>query len=392
MRPFFKWAVLLYIMAGMAACGGQKGAKLQQSVIPPDKTLYQNGTELLRKSRYTEARLAFQTLIRTYPGSDLQADAYLAMGDSYYQEGGTENLLLAEDQYKNFIIFFPTSPKAPDAQMKVVAILMRQMNSPDRDSHYTKQAEAEISRLLTMFPNSDFVPIAKQYLDVVQENLALGDLGVGDYYSHVRNYLGAESRYREITEQYPHFSKMDEVDFKLAQVYQRMQRTDEAAKYFGLIVAGYPFSKYSDVAKEELQKMGKPIPAVNAEWAARNQALVRPPAPFSPLRPFIDFAEAIGFKGPPDRYEEARKTIEANRAEAVAAAAGQEGAKPKDVLINATITKGSNDKAAVNPNGTQQKTDKKDDKKQDSKKQNVTKKDDKKQDDKTIKKQLGQPL
>jgi len=381
MRPFFKRAVLLYVVAGLAACGGQKGAKLQQSVIPPDKTLYQNGTELLRKSRYTEARLVFQTLIRTYPGSDLQADAYLATGDSYYQEGGTENLLLAEDQYKNFIIFFPTNPRAPDAQMKVIAILMREMNSPDRDSHYTREAEGEINRFLTMYPNSDFVPVAKQYLDIVQENLALGDLGVGDQYAHGKNYLGAEGRYKGITEGYLHFSKMDEVYFKLAQTYQKMERTDEAARYLGLIVGGYPFSKYSDVAKEELQKMGKPIPAVNAELAAQNQSLVKPAAPFSPLRPFIDFAEAIGFKGPPDRYEEAKRIVEANRAEAATAAAGQEGVKPGDVLINATITKGPDDKAVVNPNGTQQKTDKKDDKKQDDKKQVV-----KKQDDKTIKK------
>jgi outer membrane assembly lipoprotein YfiO len=387
MRPFFKRAVLLFVLLGLAACGGQKGAKLQQSVIPPDKTLFQNGSEFLRKSRYTEARLAFQTLIRTYPGSDLQADAYLATGDSYYQEGGTENLLLAEDQYKNFIIFFPTSPKAPDAQMKVIAILMREMNSPDRDSHYTREAEAEINKFLTLFPSNDFVPVAKQYLDVVQENLALGDMSVGDYYAHVRNYLGAESRYKEIADQYLHFSKLDEVDFKLAQIYQRMQKPDEAAKYLSLVVAGYPFSKYSDSAKEELQRMGKPTPTVNAELAAQNQSLVKPAVPFSPLRPFIDFAQAIGFKGPPDRYEEAKRIVEANKAQAAAAAASQEGAKPKDVLINATITKSPDDKAAVNPNGTQQKTDKKDVKKQDVKKQ-----DDKKQDDKTVKKEPGQPL
>jgi len=53
---------------------------------PPDRTLFETGEEYLEKSQYIKARLAFQTLINTYPDSDLAADSYLAIGDSFYSE------------------------------------------------------------------------------------------------------------------------------------------------------------------------------------------------------------------------------------------------------------------------------------------------------------------
>jgi outer membrane assembly lipoprotein YfiO len=361
-------------MAGLAACGGQKGARLQKSVIPPDKTLYQTGNEYLEKSQFIKARLAFQTLIRTYPGSELESEAYLAMGDSFYREGGTENLLLAEDQFRNFIIFFPTHPKAPDAQMKIISILMRQMRAPDRDQKDTERAEAEIGKMVALFPNSDYVPIAKQYLDEVRENLALRDFGVGQFYEGRGNFFGSSSRYKEIMDKYPNFSRMDEALYKAAESMLRIENTDAAVDYLSRIVSGYPFSRYFADAKAELQKLGKAIPEVDTQLAAQHQALVKAPQPFSPLRPLISFVEAIGFKGPPDRYEEAKKIVEAGKAEAsavatAARAAAQAGGKPGDVLITGTLEKGPDGKpvAGTNAKGTPPATDKKDDKKQDDK-------------------------
>ena len=106
MRVSVRIALAAVILAGLWGCG-PKGAKLQKSVVPPDRTLFETGSEYLKKNQYIKARLAFQTLINTYPDSEVSADSYLAIGDSFYDEGGTENLLQAEDQYKNFIIFFP---------------------------------------------------------------------------------------------------------------------------------------------------------------------------------------------------------------------------------------------------------------------------------------------
>jgi outer membrane assembly lipoprotein YfiO len=331
------------LFAGSSGCGPQ-GAKLQKSVVPPDKTLFETGSEYLKKSQYIKARLAYQTLINTYPDSELSADSYLAIGDSFYEESGTENLLQAEDQYKNFIIFFPTNPKAVDAQMKIVALNMKMMRAPDRDPSYSVKAESAIKRLIEQFPNSDYVPIAKGYLKDVQENIALGHFGVGRFYDDKGNNAGAKSRYLEIVDKYQSFSALDETYFRLAQVLERSENPDEAAIYYGRIAQGFPASRYFEDAKTRLAGLGKPLPQVDTQLAALHEPRQKSGEGFSPLKPFVNFVEALGFKGPPDRYEEAKRIIETRKTEAAAAAeaaaSGAEGVKTgDDILIQTTLKK-----------------------------------------------------
>jgi hypothetical protein len=153
---------------------------------------------------------------------------------------------------------------------------------------------------------------------------------------------------------------MDEVDWKLAQSLQKTENAEESAKYLSRIVAGYPFSRFLQEAKSQLEKMGKVLPAPDPVLAAQNQALVKPEPPFTPLKPLIDLAMAIGFKGPPDRYEEAKRVVAANKAEAEAiAAAAKAGAKPGEIVITGVIEKDANGKAVTKPNATPAKTDKK---------------------------------
>ena len=60
--------------------------------------------------------------------------------------------------------------------------------------------------------------------------------------------------------------------------------------------------------------MGKTVPDVNMELAEENKAKMREPEGFSPLTPLSDFVKALGFIGPPDRYEEAQEIIKAKKA------------------------------------------------------------------------------
>lgn len=320
MRPIVRYVFMFLILLYSWGCG-QKSAKLQKSVVPPDKTLFETGSDYLKKSQYIKSRLAFQTLINTYPDSDMAADSYFAVGDSFYDEGGTENLLQAEDQFRNFIVFFPTNPKAPDAQLKIISANMKMMRAPDRDQQYTEKAEREAKKFLDQFSDSDYVPIVKGYLDEIQDNLAKRDFGVGQFYDDKGNYVGSKGRYQHILDNYKNFSETDETLFLYASALEKSNNPDEAAIYYGRIASGYPFSKRFEEAKQRLNLLGKPVPPVDTQSAALNQAKLKPPEGFSPLTPFIDFAKALGFVGTPDRYEQAKKTVDDEKAKSVQAAA-----------------------------------------------------------------------
>jgi outer membrane assembly lipoprotein YfiO len=334
-RSVFLCVVLIYSWGCV-----QKTAKLQKSVVPPDKTLFETGEDYLQKGQYIKSRLAFQTLMNTYQDSDLAPDALMAIGDSYYDEGGTEGLLQAEDSYKNFIVFFPANPKAPDAALKVIALNYRMKRSPDRDRQYLYKTQEAIRRFEAQFPDSDYIPIANRYLLDVQEDLALGDLGVGQFYENDRdNPAGAMQRYKEIADKYPNFSQMDEVFFRMASIMEKNKNLDEAAIDYGKIVSAYPFSKHAGEAKAAL---GKPIPEVDAQQAAANQARIKPAEGFSPLKPFIEFGKALGFVAPPDIYAQAKKEKEEKAKTALAEAAkagGGQGGSGSDIQIQSIIRK-----------------------------------------------------
>ena len=99
----------------------------------PDKLLYDRAIQDIKKSRYIEGRLSFQTLINTYPDSEYLAKAKLGVADSYYKEGGTSNLTQAIQEYNDFITFFPFLDEAAYAQMQVGMAYYRMMEKSDRD-------------------------------------------------------------------------------------------------------------------------------------------------------------------------------------------------------------------------------------------------------------------
>lgn len=337
----------------------QKSAKLQKSVVPPDKTLYDTGADYLRKGQFIKGRLAFQTLLSTYPDSEMAEEAFFAMGDSFYEEGGTENLLQAEDQYKNFIVFYPGSAKADDAQLKIISLNYKLIGSPDRDQQYARKSLQEIVAFEKRFPGSDFLPTVKQLKNFAEDNLARGDYGIGKFYEDKGNLLGAGGRYKEIVDQFKNYEGMDAVLFSLGEIYKKSNDPsllEQAVGYYESIAKGFPFSKYYGEAKTRLISLGKEIPPVDTEMAAANQARLKPDAGFSPLKPLVDFGKALGFVGAPDQYDVAKKTVEAEKAKNAELAGAKEGADGQvaggDIQIETEIRKSSSgdvqDEKAVN--------------------------------------------
>jgi outer membrane protein assembly factor BamD len=109
----------------------------------PDKELFDKAMIALKKGRFDVCRLDLQTLLNTYPNSEYQMRAKLAVGDAWFKEGGTAALTQAEAEYKDFITFFPQAPEAAEAQMKVADIYFMQMEKPDRDFNNATRAEQE---------------------------------------------------------------------------------------------------------------------------------------------------------------------------------------------------------------------------------------------------------
>src|SRR6201981_1718925 len=111
--------VLGLLLVITIACTNKKSANPLANIgsKQPDKVLFDKAMDAMRHNRFDVARLTLQTLINTYPDSEYIARAKLAVGDSWYAEGGTAALAQAEQEYTDFAIFFPNMPEAAEAQL-----------------------------------------------------------------------------------------------------------------------------------------------------------------------------------------------------------------------------------------------------------------------------------
>ena len=163
----------------------------------------------MKQNKFDVARLDLQTLLNTYPESEYQMRAKLAVGDTWFREGGSAALTQAEAEYKDFITFFPNQPEAAEAQMRVADIYYMQMEKPDRDHTNVDRAEQEYRTMIQQFPDSPLVPRAKQRLREVQEVLADRQFAIGTFYASHENWAASIARLETVTENYPLYSHSD---------------------------------------------------------------------------------------------------------------------------------------------------------------------------------------
>jgi outer membrane protein assembly factor BamD len=265
------WLVIMATTLLGGCLGKKKAAPIAGTSAEPDKVLYGKATEDIKHGRYTVGRLGLQTLINTYPDSEYLAKAKLAIGDSYYKEGGTAGLKQSIVEYKDFITFFPFLDEAPYAQLQVGMAHYRQMEKPDRDHSEAVQAEAEFQTFLEKYPSSPLLPQAQQRLREIQEVLAEGNFGVARFYFIRGGYRAAGARLIELTTRYPLYSQADQANWMLGEIYEKTEHNEIAARYYSRIVKDYPLSSLVGDAKNKLTKFGVPIPPADPEAVARMQ-------------------------------------------------------------------------------------------------------------------------
>ena len=256
----------------LSGCLGKKNATPAAGTsAEPDKILYGKATQDLKHGKLETGRLALQTLINTYPDSEYLAKAKLAIGDSYYKEGGTSGMKQSIVEYKDFITFFPFLDESAYAQMQIGMAHYRQMEKPDRDRAEAVQAEAEFQTFLEKYPNSPLKPQAEQHLRDVQEVLAEGNFRVASFYYLRGVYRAAGARLIELTNRYPLYSHADQANWMLGQIYEKGEHNEIAAKYYARIAKDYPLSPLAGDAKNKLVKFGVPVPPADPTAVARMQ-------------------------------------------------------------------------------------------------------------------------
>jgi outer membrane protein assembly factor BamD len=263
--PLFALCSLLFVLA---ACSSNPPVTAGPG--EPDQILLDRGNAALTERSWTRARTYFSELLESYPQSPLRADAKLGVGDSYLGENNTAAYVYAQNEYREFLAFYPTNPRADYAQMQLGMVHSNQMLNPQRDQTETKEAIKEFQTFIDRYPKSPLLPQVRQRLREAKDRLSDADMIVANFYLSIRGYSSAEPRYRHVLETDPDYTRKDSLYFHLAETLEKSKRPAEALPYYERLVNEYEQSEYLEEARRRIDRLKlelkvEPKPSATAE-------------------------------------------------------------------------------------------------------------------------------
>lgn len=248
-----------------AGCASSGAAKKPPAGLPePDKFLWDHGNEEMAQKKYSLAVEYYRQLVDTYPQSPYRASAKLGTGDAYLGEHSPEALVLAANEFREFLSFYPTHPYAYYAQYKLAMTHFYQMRAPMRDQTETRSAITELQTFLQKYPDSPLVKQAQESLRLAKDRLDDWDYGVAVEYFHMKWYPGTVDRLRPLIDSDPGYTGRDGAYYYLAESYMALKPPQSAAALplYERLVKEFEQSQYLVRAKKRIEE-------IKAEQAAK---------------------------------------------------------------------------------------------------------------------------
>ena len=258
--------LVLVLAAAIAGCAAKTNA-LPPGTADADKFLFDRGTEAAKDKKWLDSREYFRNLVDNYPQSPFRPDAKLALGDTYIGERSTESLLLAANEFREFLTFYPTHARADYSQLQLARSFTEQMLGPERDQTATRDAIKEIEIFLQRFPNSKLMPEARKMEREARDRLSEANYRVGFFYYRIKWYTGAVERFKDVMKTDPGFSNRDALYYHLAEsLYLQAKQLPEGSQdklaealpYYERLVKEFEKSEYLAAAQKRILELKNP--------------------------------------------------------------------------------------------------------------------------------------
>jgi outer membrane protein assembly factor BamD len=252
---FLPSALCPLLFVAVTAVGCSSNPPVTAAPGEADQILLDRGQEALKERSWTRARTYFSELLESYPQSPLRADAKLGVGDTFLGENNSASYDYAHNEYREFLAFYPTNPKADYAQMQLGMVHFNQMLSPQRDQTETRAAIKEFQTFIDRYPRSPLINQVRQRLREAKDRLSDWDLEVANFYLSIRHYAGAEPRYRELLKSDPEYTRRDSVYFHLAEMLEKVDKKTEALPYYERLLNEFEKSEYLEEARKRVDRL-----------------------------------------------------------------------------------------------------------------------------------------
>ena len=256
------WAVVV-----VACASGPKNPAPGQ--VDADKFLFTRGTELLAKKNWITAREYFRRIVDSYPQSIFRSDAKLGVGDSYLGENHADTLILAVNEFREFLTYFPLNPRADYAQYRLALAQSKQMMKAERDQTATLETLREVQKFQENYPNSQYKPEVEKIYRHARDRLSESEFRIGMVYYRAKYQIGALPRFTGILKDDPGYTKKDEVYFYSGEAFMKAGAPPQAIVMYDKLLEEFPKSRYAKLAKRRLATIAEMAKAAEKAGVGR---------------------------------------------------------------------------------------------------------------------------
>ena len=239
--------------------------KLGVETDPPE-TLYNQGLANIKAGNMTEAGRKFDAINQQQPFSEWARKALVMSTFVKYRTGRYDDSVQSGNSY---LKHYPGSEDADYVQYLVGSSYAKQIVDVTQDQRAAQQTIEAMSKLVSDYPNSQYVSDAQAKIRFARDQLAGKEMQIGRYYLERKDYLAAIARFRIVVEQYPTTNQIEEALARLVEAYYAMGIVPEAQTAAAVLGHNYPDSRwYADSFK--LLKSGGVEPRESeGSWISR---------------------------------------------------------------------------------------------------------------------------
>ena len=256
---------ILLIVITCCSCGNYQ--QLLKSQNPEEK--YNAAVEYFNQKEFNKAQTLFDDVTAYYRGTDRSEDILNYLSRCYV---GQKTYSLAQEYYETYIRSYPKGRHIIESRYMIGYCYYIDSPDPRLDQTSTQQAIKYLEEFLEMYPESDYAPQAREYLDEMYDKLARKELYNAQLYYNLGTYLGNNYESARIVasnalKQYPYTKYREEFNFIILQArYQeallsvaerKAERVQEAIDEYYNFINDYPDSKHRKAADKILSQTKK---------------------------------------------------------------------------------------------------------------------------------------
>lgn len=188
-----------------------------------------------------KALKSYEDLLRFYPRSEYTKEVLLRVADIKFERG---NYIDALADYKIYQKYYESLDEAEYVHFRIAKCYFHGRLPYDRDQTFLNRAIDRLQSFVFNYPNSEYLPEALDKIRILNVDKAQAEMDIAVQYEKIRAYRSARMRFEFLLENYPGLGFEEEVYFRMARMYHRMEDTEHFEKYFELLKNNYPDSRF----------------------------------------------------------------------------------------------------------------------------------------------------